>query len=187
MSEQDDDAAEMDHAEEVLMVEFVADDKPSEVLEPSKEAFYLPAAPIATQKVAVLSAMVPVAAMRCDHLDVGALEFGIQAIGIISGVADQMRWRFLDQEFPGRGSDQRDFMRRSTCRGYGDRKTSAVCNCYDLRPLTTLGFAHAEPPFFAGAKAPSMKASWRSNFPLAFRSSASASSTPRITPEATRC
>ena len=187
MPQQDDDAAEVDHAEEVVMVEFVTDDKPSEVLQPGKEAFHPPTTTIAAQGAAVLSAILSVAAMRRDHLDAGALQFGVPPIGIISGVADQVTWRFLDQEFPERGSDQRDFMWRSTCRGSGDRKTSAVCNCHDLRPLTTLGFAHAEPPFFAGAKVPSMKVSWRSNFPLAFRSSARASSTPRITPEATHC
>src|SRR5574340_1111720 len=181
MPQQDDNAAEVDHAEKVFVAKLIADDKPSEVLQPGKEALDLPAAAVATQRAAVLGIVLPLAAMRRDHLDAHWRQFGIQPVGIVSGIADEVFRRFADQEFPERGSDQRNLMWRSTCRGYGDRKTRAVCNCHDLGPLATLGLAQAEPPFLAGANVPSMKASCRSSFPLAFRSRARASSTPRIT------
>jgi len=66
--------------------------------------------------------------MRRDHLDADRRRFGIQMIGIVGGIADEACWWFLNQEFPERDSDQRDFIGRSTCRGYGDRRTSAVWN-----------------------------------------------------------
>src|SRR6516164_287053 len=71
----------------------------------------------------------------------------------------------------------------STFRADGDRKTIAVCNCHDLGAFATLCLADPSAPLFAGAKLPSMKASSRSNIPPTRRCSASASSTPRITPE----
>src|SRR5262249_58683192 len=78
-------------------------------------------------------------------------------------------------------------VRRSALRANGDRKPPPVRNCHDLSPFTSLGFAHAGAPFFAGAKLPSMKASSRSNPKRLRGSSASASNTPRITPERTHC
>jgi hypothetical protein len=65
-------------------------------------------------------------------------------------------------------------VRRCTCDMYGDRKTSAVCNCHDLSPLAALRFPDAGPPFLAPTKVPSMKPSRRSMPPRSRRSLASA-------------
>jgi hypothetical protein len=68
---------------------------------------------------------------------------------------------------------------------YGDRKTSAVCDCHDLGPLAPLGFPDTEPPFLAGTKVPSTKASDRSMPPRLSRSSAKVSRIFSIVPSRT--
>ena len=55
--EQDDDAAELDEAEEVGRVILVARHQPAEVLEPREESLHLPASPVAAQGTAVLRAV----------------------------------------------------------------------------------------------------------------------------------
>jgi hypothetical protein len=61
------------------------------------------------------------------------------------------------------------FQFRGRCRGKGasQRNTLAVRHHHPLRALALLGFADAGPPFLAGAKLPSMKASCQSKAPLA--------------------
>jgi hypothetical protein len=73
--------------------------------------------------------------------------------------------------------DKSDFMRLSTFRVNGDRKTKAVCHCHEFRTLAPLGLSHSEAPFLATIKVPSMKHSDRSSPPRTRRSSAKVSST----------
>jgi hypothetical protein len=80
-----------------------------------------------------------------------------------------------------------DFMRTSRRRVHGDRSASAVCHCHELRTLAPLGLANASAPFFATTKVASMKHSARSNLPRLRKSSASASTIRRNTPERTHC
>jgi len=47
MSKQDDDASEMDKAEEVLRVSLVSDDESAEVVEPGEEPLHLPTSLVA--------------------------------------------------------------------------------------------------------------------------------------------
>jgi hypothetical protein len=68
---------------------------------------------------------------------------------------------------------------------YGDRKTMAVCHSHDLRTFAPLGLSHAEPPFFATTKVPSMKHSDRSSLPRLRKSSAKVSSTDFNVPDST--
>ena len=53
MSHEDDEAAELEHAEEVGFVIFPAADESAEVVEPSEEALDFPAAAVATEFAAV--------------------------------------------------------------------------------------------------------------------------------------
>ena len=78
-------------------------------------------------------------------------------------------------------------MRRSTCNGYGDRKTIAVDNTHDLRPLAPLGLPDCGSPFLAPEKEPSMKASSISIFPRSSRSLANPSRIIPIAPSSTQC
>ena len=61
----------------------------------------------------------------------------------------------------------------------------AVCHSHDLRTFAPLGLSHAEPPFFATTKVPSIKHSDRSSLPRFRRSSANASNTALSVPEPT--
>jgi hypothetical protein len=73
-------------------------------------------------------------------------------------------------------------MRRSTFHVDGVRKTRAVCNCHDLRAFTALSLPNSRPPFFAGEKLPSIKASRMSTPPRSRRSSAKMKSISSKTP-----
>ena len=60
----------------------------------------------------------------------------------------------------------------------GDYETffsSSVCHCHDFGALAPLGSTNGTAPFFAGANAPSMKASRKSSLPRSRNSSAKAS------------
>ena len=57
MSHEDDEAAELEHAEEVGFVIFPAADESAEVVEPSEEALDFPAAAVATEFAAVLGVL----------------------------------------------------------------------------------------------------------------------------------
>jgi hypothetical protein len=83
--------------------------------------------------------------------------------------------------------DQLDFMRTSRLCVDGERKTSAVCHCQELRTFAPLGLSHRTPPFFATTNVPSMKHSDRSNSPRSHRSWAKVSKTRRSTPARTHC
>ena len=78
-------------------------------------------------------------------------------------------------------------MRRIRRCVYGERKTSAVCNCHELRTLAPLGLSHSAPSFLAITNIPSMKHSVRSSSPRVWRSSASASNKLHKTPSRTHC
>jgi hypothetical protein len=58
----------------------------------------------------------------------------------------------------------------------GDRNTSAVCHCHELRTFAPLGLAHGAAPFLAPTKVPSIKHCAKSSLPRLRRSSANASS-----------
>jgi hypothetical protein len=78
-------------------------------------------------------------------------------------------------------------MRRSRCCVDGDRKTSAVCHCHELRTLAPLGFSDLEAPFLATINVPSIKHSDKSKSPLVRKSAARVSKTRTSLPSLTHC
>jgi hypothetical protein len=76
-------------------------------------------------------------------------------------------------------------MRRGAFDANGHWKTMAIRHSHDLGSFAAFGFANFQAPFFARAKLASMKASRTSIAPLCFKSKASASRIPLITPERT--
>ena len=56
MPQQDDGTAEMEETEEVVCMIFPADDEPSEVMQPGKQAFDLPSFAVAAQDAAIVKA-----------------------------------------------------------------------------------------------------------------------------------
>src|SRR4030095_3491487 len=98
-------------------------------------------------------------------------------VTVVGLIADQPLRHLRNKALLQRLVNQLYFTRASTLCSYGDWTTSAVCSGHDLGSLATFRFSHAEPPFFAGAKLPSMNHSLRSSPPRSFRSWATASST----------
>ena len=128
-------------------------------MQPGKQSFNSPAAPIATQWPAILGlaprgAVVP---MRGDHLDADCGHLAIQFVTVISFVSDQALGPFLCETAVDGGRDESDFMRTRRLDVNGDWSAIAVCHCHELRTLTPLGLADGSAPFFALTKLPSMK------------------------------
>lgn len=130
---------------------FIAGHQATEVLQPRKEAFDLPAAAVAAQLTTILR-LAPIAAVGRDQLDVAlGRQAGIELVRIVRPVADQSeRAGFEELRVEGL-LDERDFAGACTCDSNGERKTTAVCDCHDLGPLAFAGGADAEAPFFAPA------------------------------------
>src|SRR5215472_5367221 len=98
---QDEDAAELEHAEEVGLVILPADHQSAEVMQPGEQTLDLPAAAVAAQFATVLRlSLAPVRLVRRDQTHALLSESLIQRVAIIGAVA----WR-------------------SACNPHGDRKT----------------------------------------------------------------
>jgi hypothetical protein len=172
----------------VVGVKLVACDETAEVEEPREETLDLPAATVSTQGSTVLSRALSVRAVWRDELDSALLhQPTIQCVAVVSLVADQPLGLFVDQHLVQRLLDQRYFVGRSACDPKGERKTSAVCDCHDLGPLSFLRFPDARPPFLAPAKEPSMNVSLRSKPPLSLKSRANAWRSRSSVPSWTHC
>lgn len=155
---------------------------PPKVVEPSEQPLDPPAPTVALQGPAILR-FAPIAPIRGNHLDPSLLpELLIQGVAVVSLVANQPLRLSVEKSRLKSVLDKSYFVPRSTLDTYGDRKTRAVCDCHDLGPLTPLGFADTEPPFLAGEKVPSMKASVRSIPPRRSKSSAKARKIFSMTP-----
>jgi len=165
----------------------IANGKPSKIVQPSEQPLDFPAATVAAQRTTILR-LTPIAPVWRDHLDPKLhQQLLVQTVAVVGLVSDQPLGRILEKSTLKSVLDKSYLAPRSTLDTYGDRKTRAVCDCHDLGPLALLRFPDAEPPFLAGAKVPSMKASDRSIFPRSSKSSASARSIFSIVPSSTHC
>src|SRR6476660_9681992 len=178
----------MDEAQIVRIMIFVTHQNPPVVLQPRKQPLNLPAPLVAPQLPPVLRlGLFPILPMWRDHLDVERLKLCVQRVRVIRFVADQsfrlLINKALDESFAHKG----DFMWRSRRCVNGDRKTSAVCHCQQLRTLAPLGLSDFSAPFLATMNVPSMKHSDKSMSPRVRRSSAKVSSTRSSRPSLTHC
>ena len=173
----------MNHAPEIVKVVFPSGRHASEALQPGKEAFNLPPSSISSQRPSILGLWsFPPPSVRCDHLNAQGGQLRVQGVAIVGFVPnDPIRELHQKPAFQGL-TDQFHFMRRSAVHVEGDRKTMAVRNCHDFRSFPPFRFPHPRPPFFAGEKVPSMKASLRSRPPRSRRSSAKANKISSKTP-----
>lgn len=131
----------------------MANENASVVLKPCEEPLNLPAPAITSQWAPVLCCRPhAVRSVRSDHLDAYVLKAAIEPVTIIGHIADDPFWKLLQETVPQQPINERYFVGRSTFDAYGDRKTSAVCNCHDLGPLAALGFPDAAAPFFRRGK-----------------------------------
>src|SRR5215471_2246051 len=189
MPEQDHETGQLDEAKIVFGMILIADHQTPEIVQPSEEPFNFPTALEAAQRSTVLCHSFRFAALTMwrNHVCVELIEqFLIERITIVGLVSHQALRNIRYESLLQRLADQFHFSRASTLCAYGERKTVAVCNCHDLGALAALGLSHTEPPFLAGAKLPSTKASLRSSPPRSLRSCATASSTCSRTLERTQ-
>jgi hypothetical protein len=164
----------MNKGQEINSVEFKSRDDSPVIIQPRKEAFDFPATDISAQRAAILGrGLDPVALMRSNQSDFISAQLLIQGITIIGLVPNQYLGSIFDKSLSNGFCNQFRFMRRGAFDMYGERKTSAVCNCHDLGPLPSFSFPHGKTPFFAPAKEPSIKHSRRSRPPRSLRSWAS--------------
>jgi len=189
MPQEDDEAAELEHAEEIGLVIFPASDQSAEIMEPSEEAFDFPAAAVAAQFTAVLCVLVAaVVFVWRDELDAVFLPQAlIERIAIVGAVADHPFWFGAREALLDGGFDEFRFMRRSAGDAAGDRKTMAVCDRHDFTAFSAASRADSSAPFFAELKLASMNVSDRSSLPRARRSSASACNSRVSVPSRCHC
>lgn len=156
------------------------------MLQPSEQPLDSPASRVSTQGPTVLgSGPDPVCAMGGDQFDPLLLKLNVWFVTVVSLVPDQSFTGIGNKPAFNSIRDKGDFMWRSRCNVYGDRKTIAVCHSHDLRTFAPLGLSHCEAPFCATTKVPSMKHSDRSSLHRLRKSSAKASSTVLSAPAST--
>ena len=91
LSEEDNEAGELDKAEEVLGVEFPADEYAALPLYPGEETLDEPASHIAAQPSSILRRRRhAIGAVWRDHLDTISSQFLVERIAVIGPVADQV-------------------------------------------------------------------------------------------------
>ena len=189
MSRENNEAAELEHGEEVSFVIFSSADQSAKVVEPSEEALDFPSAAVATQFSAVLSALPAASVFVCrDQPDTMLLpEALIERIAVVGAVADHAFWFGSRETLFDGGFDEFRFMRRSAGDAAGDRKTMAVCDRHDFTAFSSASRADSSAPFFAELKLASMKVSERSSLPRTRRSSASACNSRVSVPSRCHC
>lgn len=170
----------------VFSMIFVSHDQATEVVQPSKEPFDLPALTVAAKSstIVVGGTSTPVAMWsQQDHV-LGCHLF-TQRIAVVSLVGNHEDGLLIDVKVGHCGRDQTHLGGGSSFCVQGDRKTMSVCNCHDLGPLATLCLSNSRAPFLAAEKLPSMKVSFRSSLPRLRKSSASPARIRDITPSFT--
>jgi hypothetical protein len=189
MPQEDNEAAELNHAEEISFVVFPAADQSTEVVEPGEEPLYFPAAAVAAEFATVLCAfLAAIVLVGRDEPNVMFLPQAlVERIAVIGSIADHSfrlgaREALLDGSF-----DELGFMRRSAGDAAGDRKTMAVCDRHDFTAFSAASRADSSAPFFAELKLASMNVSDRSSLPRARRSSASACNNRVSVPSRCHC
>ncbi len=146
---------------------FVANEKTTEVAQMGKGAFHLPASAVAAQGASILELDFAAAAMRTDQFHAPRREALAEPLRIVSAVANESGGTIARAAATGPGHLHifQGFLREADFRGRGakestsQRNTRAVCHHHPLCTFATFGFTHAEPPFLAGAKLPSMNTS----------------------------
>ena len=157
-------ATQVYKAQEIGDVILMAAEDTAKVLQPSEQPLDLPAPFVAAQGPTVLGRRLdPIAAVRGDQLDTLLLKRGVQFVAVTGFVANHSFRGIGDKPVLESIRDKGDFMRRSRCNVYGDRKTISVCYSHDLRTFAPLGCSHAEPPFFATRRSSAMRFGFSAN------------------------
>ena len=163
--------------------------QPPKILKSGKQSFDLPPATVSSQAWAILGfRFSSVAAVRGNDLNpTHANKPVIEPIAVIGLISDEPVRGMHDKAAVDGRINQRYFVGRSTCHVCGDMNTRSVRDCHDLGAFATLCLADSKPPFFAGTKVPSIKASRMSMPPRSYMSCASSWAMRWKTPCRTHC
>lgn len=165
---------------------FVTHNYSPKVLQPRKQSLDFPPSFIAAQNSAVLCfGAFAVRFVRRNQLDVQLFQLFVKRIRVIRFIADYSVRSLISKSFGNSSLDKFDFVRRSTRRVNGERKTKAVCHCHEFRTFAPLGLSHLQAPFLADTNVPSIKVSDKSNLPRSSKSWAKVSNTLRSLPSLT--
>jgi len=151
----------------------VADEETAKVAQVSEGALDFPALAIAPQRASVLKDNSTAAPMRTDQLNSTGRQALTEALGVVSPITNEPLWAGAGTTCPRTGHLHcpQGFFGKGDLRGRGakestsQRNTLAVCHHHPLRTFATFGFTHAEPPFLAAAKLPSINTSLQLSFP----------------------
>src|ERR1700681_114928 len=189
MPQEDDGGSQVNHREKIFGVAFPTDHDAAVVMQPREQAFDFPATAVAAQNATILGQGSGArGTVWCDHFDaVVHHQALVQAVPVISAVADQPFREIREESVVESGLDEFGFMRRSAGHVDGERKTMAVADRHDFAALTASCRADGRAPFFAELKLASMNASLRSSLPRSRKSSASFWSNRNSSPERCQC
>src|ERR1700726_3478792 len=139
MPQENNEAGELEHAEEIGYGRFPAADPSGEIVDPGKGAVDFAAAPVATQFSTVLGVLAnAVVFVRRDEPDAVFLpEALIQRIAVVGAVADHSFWFGSRETLREGGFEEFAFLRRSAGDAAGDRKTMAVCDRHDFTAFSS--------------------------------------------------
>jgi hypothetical protein len=178
----------MDEAQVVRIMIFIAHQNSLAVLQPCKQPLNFPSPFIPAEFAPVLCLRFhAIRFMRSDQLDTYLRQFLVQRVRVIRLIANQSFGFLIREALDESFADKSDLTRRSRLSVDGDRKTSRICHCQQLRTFAPLGLSHFEPPFLATMNVPSMKHSDKSISPLMRRSSAKVPKTRSSRPSLTHC
>ena len=153
----------------------VPDNQTSKITEPCKRAFNFPSFPIASQFPAVLCfRFFPIASMRSNQIYFQSFKLLAEWIAVVASICNKSFWPLFGTTTAwARNADRfkcffSKLYFRWRCRGKGasQRNTLAVDHHHPLRSFAPFGRPNSGPPFFAGAKLPSIKASCQSSAPF---------------------
>lgn len=162
---------ELSEGEEQTGIAFMADKQSSIVSEPGNGPFDFQSLPIPFEHTAILSVMACPSsfAMRADELDAIPGQQIAQRIRIGSAIVDQSRSVLVEDMIVEQRFDQPHFGGAGTVNVDSQRQALPIDQQHQLAALTTLGWADAFAPFFAGTNVASAIATCQSIRP--FRSS----------------
>lgn len=139
----------------------------AERAEPRECPLHYPSMPISSELPSVLMARRPMSrASRNYRFDSSLVQALTKRIAVVGAVSDQAIWVSAgctrpigspDRYTSKRTFDESHFRRRRRVQVCSKRSTRAIDQYHPLRALSPLGLADFGPPFFAGAKLPSMK------------------------------
>jgi hypothetical protein len=189
MPQKDDEAAELEHAEEIGFMIFPTGHQAAKVVQPGEKAFDFPAMAVAAQLATILCAFsAPIVLVRCDESDAMILPQAlVERIAVVGAVTNHSLRYGAGEALRNGGFDKLRFMRRSAGDAAGDRKAMAVCDRHDFTAFSSASRADSSAPFFAELKLASMKVSDRSSLPRARKSSASACNNRVSVPSRCHC